>query len=106
MATHRRSLDEFSTNLQHGTTTEQVKVKGQRGKNKPKVLYVPYIRGMSERIERGCKDLGVRTVFKSRHTLRQTLMNVKSKTPEECKRGAVYEIPCADCDSQHWRDRT
>ena len=67
--------------------------------SKPKVLYLPYIRGVSERIERGCRNLGVRTVFKSRNTLRQTLMNVKSRTPRECKRGAVYEIPCADCDS-------
>ena len=67
--------------------------------SKPKVLHLPYIRGVSERIERGCRNLGVRTVFKSGNTLRQTLMNVKSRTPKECKRGAVYEIPCADCDS-------
>lgn len=26
-------------------------------------------------------------------------MNVKGKTPRECKLGALYEIPCADCDS-------
>ena len=67
--------------------------------SKPKVLYLPYVRGVSERIERRCRNLGVRTVFKSHNTLRQTLMNVKSRTPKECKRGAVYEIPCADCDS-------
>ena len=62
--------------------------------SKPQVLYLPYVQGVSEKIECGCRNLGVRTVFKSRHTFRQTLINVKSRTPKECKRGAVYEIPC------------
>lgn len=49
--------------------------------SKPNVLYLPYLHGVSERIERGCRNLWVRTVFKSRNTLKQTLMNVKSTTP-------------------------
>lgn len=92
----RRVLDKPPTrNIRRVGEEEEA----EKEENKPKILYLPYVRGVNERIERGCKNLGVRTVFKSRHTLRQTLMNVKSKTPGECKRGAVYEIPCADCDS-------
>ena len=54
---------------------------------------------MSKRIERGCRSLGLRTVFKSHHTLRQSLMNVKSQIAKEYKRGAGYEVPCVDYDS-------
>ena len=31
--------------------------------SKPKILHLPFIQGVSERIERGCRNLGVRTVF-------------------------------------------
>ena len=37
---------------------------------RPKILCLPYIKGVSERIERGCLQLGVRAVFKSGHKLR------------------------------------
>ena len=48
---------------------------------------------MSKRIERGCRKLGVRTVFKSGHTLRDSLIKVKNLRPGELKRDAVYEVP-------------
>ena len=63
------------------------------------MLYLPYIEGVSERIVRGCRALGIRTVFNSGKTLRQTLTHVKSTTPEEKKQGVVYEVPCKDCEA-------
>ena len=38
------------------------------------------------------------TVFKSSSTLRNSLVRVKSPTPDLKKKGVVYEIPCKDCD--------
>ena len=38
-------------------------------------------------------------ICKSQHTLRQSLMRVKSTRPDNRKKGVVYEVPCADCDS-------
>ena len=43
--------------------------------------------------------IGVKPVFKSRHTLRHSLMNVKNRIPEKRRRGIVYEILCAECDA-------
>ena len=63
----------------------------------PKILCVPYIRGLSEKLERVCTPLGVRAVFKPTRTLRQTLMQLKNCIPEEKKRSVVYEVPCKDC---------
>ena len=63
-----------------------------------KLLYLSYIKGVSEKIEHICAPLGVKTIFKSRHTLRQSLMRVKSPRQEDVKTGVVYEVPCAECN--------
>ena len=62
-----------------------------------KIMCLPYICGLSERIERICAPLGVKAAFKPTKTLRQTLMNVKNCIPEERKREVVYEVPCKEC---------
>ena len=64
----------------------------------PKILCLPYIKGVSEKIERGCRQLGVRAVFKSGHKLRQSLMRVKTAIKDEEKKGVVYELPCGKCE--------
>ena len=63
-----------------------------------KVLCTPYVKGLSEKIEKICTPLGVKPVFKPGRMLRQELMKVKTKTPEEKLTGVVYEIPCGQCD--------
>ena len=63
-----------------------------------KQLFIPYIKGVSEKIERICHPLGVQVICKSRNNLRQSLMKVKSTRPDELKKGVVYEVPCADCE--------
>ena len=55
----------------------------------PKLLSLPYIRGLSEEIQRRYKHLDVRTVFKSSSTLRNSLVRVKSPTPGLKKKGVV-----------------
>ena len=63
-----------------------------------KVLYLPYVRDISERIQQVCRPVGISTVFKSSNTLRQSLVRVKNRTPPEKRKGVVYEIPCQDCE--------
>ena len=63
---------------------------------KPKVLYLPYVRNTSEEIERECKKLGVKVVSSS-GTLRQTLMKMKTPREDMKKKDVVYEVPCMDC---------
>ena len=62
----------------------------------PKLLCLPYIQGVSEKIERGCRQLGVQAVFKSRNKLRQSLMRVKTPINEDWRKG-VYKVPCGEC---------
>ena len=59
---------------------------------------LPYIQGVSERIDRGCRQLGFRVVFKSGHKLGQSLMRAKTAVKDEVKKGVVYEVPCGECE--------
>ena len=58
----------------------------------PPTLFLPYVRHLSEKIQSVCRKIGVRTTFKSYETLRQLLMNMKTKTPELKKKQIVYRI--------------
>ena len=46
-----------------------------------------------------CRHLGIKTTFKSRGTLREALVHTKQPQPALKKKGVVYQVPCADCDS-------
>lgn len=52
---------------------------------------------VNEKIERIAAPLGVKTIFRSTNTIRQSLVNVKNRIPQEAKKGVVYEVLCADC---------
>ena len=56
------------------------------GQEPVKTLCTPYICGLSEKLERVCTSLGVRAAFKPVRTLKQTLMRLKTRIPEERKR--------------------
>ena len=49
-------------------------------------------------MERILALLGIRSVFTSARTLKRTLMKVKSRLPDDKRRGVVYQIPCNNCD--------
>ena len=59
-----------------------------------KILRLPYVQGLSEKIERACEKLDVRAVFKSSIMLRGHLCRVKGKQPLDRTKGVIYNIPC------------
>ena len=54
-----------------------------------------YVKDVSEGIE---NHLGMKTIFKSGNTLRQSLVQVKNPLLKNKQEGVTYEVPCADCD--------
>ena len=70
--------------------------------NIPRILYnlmtffCHTVKGVSEKIERLCHPLGIRATLKSQ---KQMLMKLKSTRPAGQRKGVIYEVPCADCDS-------
>ena len=70
--------------------------------DQPKLLCLPYVKGLSERIERACKSslTNLKVVFKSQRTLRSMLTNVKNRPPAEKVKGVVYQVKCS-CGSAY-----
>ena len=52
------------------------------GATKRPILFLPYVQGLSEKIQIARRKLEIRTVFKSVGTLRSVLTKVKTKTPD------------------------
>ena len=78
------------------------KSQGQQEQRQPpeeegslRTLHIPMC-GASVRRLRSA-PLGVKAVFKSQSTLKQMLVKVKQKRPEEEKKEVVYQVPCNDC---------
>ena len=69
-----------------------------------KTLCTPNVCGLSEKLEKVCNALVISTAFKPVKTLRQTLMKVKKRVPEDKRIGVVYEVPCKDCSSTYVRE--
>ena len=68
---------------------------------KPATLFTPYIRGFSERLEKICRRLNIRSVFSSRRTLRNELVHVKNRVQPDRIKGVVYTVNCAECESTY-----
>ena len=83
------------------TEQEQTTETEDREWTTPKFLHLPHVKGISERIERKCKNLRIRTTLKSKGTLREALVRTKEPQPEWKKKGVVYQVPCGDCDSTY-----
>ena len=88
----KRCLEKTSMNT---TTTDST----EPADDKPKILCLPYVRDLSESIERSCRDLNLKIVFQSRRTLHTILSKVKDNPAEEKVKGVVYKIDCSCGDT-------
>ncbi len=62
---------------------------------------VPIEGGVSERLHRAFKKVGVVTSFKPHKTLHHMLVSPKDKPPLQQIPGTVYHVRCEDCDSTY-----
>ena len=82
--------------------TDKDKRKERKNAEKPTTpapfIGLPYIQGLSEELQRICKDHGVSVYHKPVNTLKSLLVKPKDKTKKEDKCGVVYNVPCASCE--------
>jgi len=71
----------------------------------PKLLFLLYIAGVTERIERVCRPLGIWVICNYSGKMREALMKVKQHTPElyiiqegSSYEGKSYEVSCGECN--------
>ena len=61
---------------------------------RPPLVLLPYVSGVSEDIRRVCRGFGIRVIFKTGRSLRSMLTKVKDTLPAEKQSRVVYQIPC------------
>jgi predicted GIY-YIG superfamily endonuclease len=56
-------------------------------------MTIPYVTGLSEKIQKIGTKMLIRTTFSSSNTIKKQLCNVKPKNTQKCKE-CIYSIPC------------
>jgi len=62
-------------------------------------VVLPYVHGVTERIQRVLGQYNIKSCVKPHQTLRQILSKPKDVVPADKKAGVVYMVPCAECDA-------
>ena len=62
---------------------------------RPPLVLLAYVSGVSEDIRRVCRGFGLRVIFKTGRSLRSMLTKVKDTLPAEKQSRVVYQIPCS-----------
>ena len=65
------------------------------GVQRPPLVMLPYVAGISEDVRRVCRRFGLKVIFKSGRSLRSVLTKVKDTLPAEKQSKVVYQIPCS-----------
>jgi predicted GIY-YIG superfamily endonuclease len=58
------------------------------------IVYIPYVKGISEKFKRIGNQYNIRTVFRTKHTLRSSLVRTRPKRDPQQTAHCVYSIPC------------
>ena len=74
---------------------------GDTPQEKLKMIILPYLQWVSEHIQRVCRRIGVRAVFRSHGTLRELVTKVKTPQLEMMRKGVMYRVPCMDCEGSY-----
>ena len=83
---------------QQDASKRQQKKADTTPKTSPPLIGLPYIRGLSEELQRVFSEHGVNIYHKPSNTLRSHLVRPKDKQEKKDKCGIVYQVPCGSCD--------
>ena len=87
-----REMDRLKTN-----NNDNMNLVGGENTKKEKALYLPYMKGVYEKIERTCrssnnKEYHIRAAFKPVRTVQHMLTKVKSNVSNNDKKGVRYHV--------------
>jgi hypothetical protein len=57
-------------------------------------VYIPYVKGVSEKFKCRGNQYNIRTVFKTKHTLKNSLMKTRPEKDPQQMAQCIYSIPC------------
>ena len=65
------------------------------------MVVLPYVKGVTERVQRTMRKHGIQTPARPHRTLRQMLVHPKDKLQDSQKCGTVYCVPCLSCPQKY-----
>ena len=90
------AINKGKREVQRSNNKEEKKKKGSRPENLG-IVTLPYIRGITERIQRAMQKHRICTPVRPHIKLRQILVHPKDQIPPDKKCDVIYEIPCLTC---------
>ena len=84
-----------------GQPAHPKKTKDKSEKKNKGMVVLPYVQGVTERIQRSMKKHGVEAPAKPHRTLRRILVHPKDRIEDGKKCGAVYCVPCLSCPQKY-----
>ena len=64
-------------------------------------MVIPYVKGLSEALDRVYRKYGIQTAMKPHMTLRKLLVHPKDRYDLKEQSGVVYRIPCNGCQQAY-----
>ena len=65
-------------------------------------INLPYVEGISEKLQRILRSHKIRSTFYTKNTLRKLLCKPKDRVAAEDKNNFVYEIDCSNCEAVYF----
>ena len=94
------AINKGKREVQRNNNKEEKKKRGSRPENLGMVT-LPYIRGITERIQRAMQKHRISTPVRPHLKLRQILVHPKDQIPPDKKCDVIYEIPCLTCNKTY-----
>ncbi|XP_060794656.1 uncharacterized protein LOC132897207 isoform X1 [Neoarius graeffei] len=91
-----KGAEQVKNNKTQKKEKKQINKQEHRG-----VVTLPYIRGITERIQRAMRKHNINTPVKPHTTLRQILVHPKDRIHPDNRCNTIYEIPCQLCNKTY-----
>jgi hypothetical protein len=80
---------------------DKVKNRDKKTEKSKGMVVIPYVKGLSEALDRVYRKYGIQSAMKPHMTLRKLLVHPKDKYELKDNSGVVYRIPCRGCDQAY-----
>lgn len=80
---------------------EEARQEEDTTQEKPKMIFLLYLKRVLEHIQCVGKRVEIRAAFKSLRGLQELLTKVKTPLLEVVKKGVLYRVPCMNFDESH-----
>ena len=96
--TFKKVKQQIKQKKECGTKQRKPKDNSERSKG---MVVIPYIKGVTEKLQRVYKKHNIATSVKPLRTIRNILVHPKDKIDKEKKSGVVFRIKCKNCNDSH-----